>query len=73
MEMSIVNLVGTPVAGTRVSLRSTTTLDGALRLRASRAVTGAAPEGRGFGFGTTGIRLPLTTDPTLDVTSLPTG
>ncbi len=70
MEMSIVNLVGTSVDGTRVSLLPTPV--GALRPRAFRAVAGDALGGRGLGFGTAGIKPTLTPDPTLDVTSEPT-
>ena len=50
MEMSIVNLVGTSVDGTRVSLLPT--LDGAVRPRAFRAVAGDALGGRGSGHVT---------------------
>ncbi len=69
MEMSIVNLVGSSVDGTRVSLLPT--LDGAVRQRAFRAVAGDALGGRGFGLAT-GITAEPTTDPVLDVTSEPT-
>lgn len=71
MEMSIVNLVGSSVDGTRASLL-TTTPDGVLRPRVFRAVAGDALGGRGFGLGTTGITHSPTPDPTLDVTPAPT-
>lgn len=72
MEMSIVNLVGVSVDGTRASLLPTL-VDG-LRPRAFRAVTGDAPGGAGSGRTATGVLSPsLTFDPTLDVTSAPTG
>lgn len=69
MELSIVNLVGTSVDGTRVSLLPT--LRRALRPRAFRAVAGDALGGRGSGL-VTGITAAPTTDPILDVTSEPT-
>ncbi len=72
MEMSIVNLVGVSVDGARASLLPTL-VDG-LRPRAFRAVTGDAPGGSGFGPTARGGFSPsLTSDPTLDVTSEPTG
>ena len=71
MEMSIVNLVGTSVDGTRASLLPA--LTGGPRPRAFRAVAGDALGGRGRDHGASGITASLTTDPTLDLTPEPTG